>query len=91
MQPENEPQSIEELRKRYEDLSHRKTQAQTRLDMAKQELEKLKAEARERHGTDDLDELRANLQAMEAENLQKRRQYQALLDRIEEELAKVGT
>jgi hypothetical protein len=49
----------------------------------------LKKEAREKYGTDDLNTLREKLDAMKAENEEKRMNYQAELDRIETELKSV--
>jgi chromosome segregation ATPase len=82
----DEPQEIEQLRRRYEQLATKKTQAETRLDESTQQLETLKSEARTKYGTDDLAELQAKLQEMEAENLRRRREYQRLLDKIESDL-----
>jgi hypothetical protein len=84
-----EPQDIETLRRRYEQLSTRKTEAETLLNHAKQELERLKADALAKYGTDDLESLQKKLQEMEEANLRKRREYQKLLDTIEEDLRKV--
>ena len=85
----DEPQDIETLRRRYDELNTKKTRAETLLANAKQELEQLNAEAKTKYGTDDLGELQAKLQEMELENLKRRREYQRLLDSIEEELRKV--
>lgn len=82
-------QSIEQLRDRYQKLHTRKIQAETSLDHAKQELERLKQEAREKYQTDDLAELRRQLAKMTEENEEKRRTYQAGLDQIESDLAAV--
>jgi len=82
-------QSIEELQERYQSLNTRKIQAETNLANAKNQLATLKQEALRDYGTDDLTELRAKLTAMKAENEQKRKTYQADLDRIEAELAVV--
>jgi hypothetical protein len=82
-------QSIEQLQARYHDLNKKKIQAETNLDNAKKTLDNLKAEAREKFGSDDVDELREKLRAMKAENEEKRQSYQAELDRIETDLANV--
>jgi chromosome segregation ATPase len=82
-------QSIERLQSRYRDLHTKKIQADTNLDNATGNLKKLKAEAHEKFGTDDVDELRRKLDAMKAENEEKRKNYQAELDRIEAELQAV--
>ncbi len=82
-------QTIETLKQRYETMRDQKTKAETLLGQAQAELERLRAEARERFGTDDLQQLQAKLEAMEADNLRKRREYQALLDSIERDLKSV--
>src|SRR6185437_13719532 len=91
--PKTEPspgeQTIEQLQKRYQDLNTRKIQAETNLKHAKDLLESLQREAREKYGTDDLAELRTKLDAMKADNEKKRKNYQSALDRIESDLASV--
>jgi hypothetical protein len=82
-------QSIEQLRTRYQSLDKRKIQAETNLENARKELERLQREAREKYGTDDVDELRKKLGQMKTDNEEKRRNYQADLDRIESELAEI--
>jgi hypothetical protein len=82
-------QSIEQLQERYQQLNRRKIQAETSLEHARQQLEQLKQDARERFQTDDLAELRRLLDLRRNENEQKRRDYQMALDRIEAELAEV--
>ena len=84
-----EPQDIETLKHRYERLNTKKTQAETLLQSAHQELERLKAEAKAKYGTDDLQELQAKLKQMEHDNLKKRGEYQKLLDKIEADLQEV--
>jgi chromosome segregation ATPase len=79
-------QSIEELQRRYRELDRRKTQAETNLENANRRLNELKAEAREKYGTDDVAALRQKLKAMTDENEEKRNRYQAELDRIEKDL-----
>lgn len=85
----DEIQDIEQLKRRYETLRDKKTEADTLLRTAEAELEKLKAEARERYGTDDVVSLKQKLEDMEAENRRKRQEYQALLDGIERDLKDV--
>ena len=85
----DEPQTIETLKKRFDDLRHEKTKAETHLDVAQKRLEELKEKARETYGTDDLEKLKEMLEAMRRENLEKRAAYQASLQRIEDELQKV--
>ncbi len=83
------PQDIEELRKRHKRLEEQKIAAKTKLEASQQTLDELKQQARERHGTDDLEELRRKLEAMKLENERKRADYQRLLDEIERQLAEV--
>jgi chromosome segregation ATPase len=87
--PNSAKQSIEELQKRYQKLNTRKIQAETNLENAKTQLERLRQDARENYGTDDVAELREKLDAMTAENEEKRSKYQVDLDRIEAELQAV--
>lgn len=82
-------ESIEQLRERYEKLSHRKTEATTLLKQAEGELERLRAEAKEKFGTDDLEALKKKLAEMEAENLRRREAYQKQLDAIDAALKEV--
>ncbi len=85
----DEVQDIETLKQRYEKMSHKKTEAETLLRTAQAELDRLQIEAKERFGTDDLEQLKAKLAAMESENLKRRREYQTLLDGIERDLKAV--
>ena len=82
-------QTIEQLQERYGKLHTKKIQAETNLENAKKNLDALREEARQKFGTDDLDELRKKLNDMKAENEQKRRKYQDELDEIETNLANV--
>ena len=59
------------------------------LQTAQKQLENLQKEARDKYGTDDLQELKTKLQEMEAENERKRAEYQQSLDSIEQELDEV--
>jgi chromosome segregation ATPase len=85
----NGQQTIDELQRRYEELNTKKIQCETKLDSARQQLDSLKREAREKYGTDDLAALQAKLQQMKDENEASRRKYQEDLDRIDAELAQV--
>jgi hypothetical protein len=87
--PSAQKQSIEELQKRYQRLNERKFKAEANLETARQQLDRLKQEAREKYGTDDVAELGKQLDAMQDENELKRSKYQADLDRIERDLAAV--
>jgi hypothetical protein len=82
-------QTIEQLQQRFTLLNTQKIQAETRLKDTNKELERLKSEAREKYGTDDLVQLRAKLQEMKDDNEKKRAEYQAELERIEGELVQV--
>lgn len=81
-----QPQEIEVLKQRFDRLSTQRTRAETQLEGARQELERLKAQAREAYGTDNLDELKQKLEAMREDNQNKRAQYQQALDKIEQDL-----
>jgi len=82
-------QSIEELQQRYEKLHKKQIQADTQCEVAKKRVDELKAQAREKYGTDDLTELQKKLDELIAENAQKRAKYQQDLDKIETDLAAV--
>jgi chromosome segregation ATPase len=82
-------QTITELQERYQKLQAEKVRAETNRENAEKRLSELKAEAREKYGTDDVAELEAKLTEMKAENERKRAEYQAHLDRIESDLAAV--
>lgn len=82
-----EVQDIEQLKTRYERLHKQKIAADTHLEVARNRLQDLQAEARKLYGTDDIDELQKKLAMMKAENEQKRANYQAELDKIEGDLA----
>ena len=85
----NGQQSIEELQERYARLHTKKIQADTNLLHARNQLEQLRKEAREKYGTDDLAELRKKLGQMQSENEAARAGYQQELERIEADLAAV--
>lgn len=89
--PENgaSQQTIEQLQKRYQALNTRRIQAETNLENARKQLEGLKKEAREKYGTDDIDQLRQQLESMKAENERKRSEYESQLNQIEANLAAV--
>jgi len=82
-------QSIEQLQERYQALQERKIKAEAQRDSAKDRLEELKEQAREKYGTDDIEELKTKLEQMKAENEKKRAKYQADLDKIDEGLRQV--
>ena len=82
-------QSIEELRKRYDDLNTKKITAEANHKNAQKQLDDLKAAAKAQWSTDNLDELRKKLKEMEDENERKRSEYQGQLDKIEADLKDV--
>jgi hypothetical protein len=89
MPEKTEPQDIELLKQRHRKLNEEKIKAETNELRAREELEKLRAEAKQKYGTDDLEELKRKLEEMKQQNLQKRRDYQAHLDSIQAKLAEV--
>ena len=84
-----ETQTIEQLRERFQHLHTEKVRAEQDHKNAQETLETLKAQAHEQFGTDDIDQLKAMLQKIDAENLQKRQEYQAELEKIEGSLEAV--
>jgi uncharacterized membrane protein YgaE (UPF0421/DUF939 family) len=82
-------QTIEQLRERYQKLNDAKVAANANYQTAHEALEQLKAAARAEHGTDDLEQLKAKLAQMQADNDRKRAEYQAHLERIEGDLREV--
>jgi DNA repair exonuclease SbcCD ATPase subunit len=85
----NGAESLEELRKRYDELQQRKIRAEADREGAQKRLDELKEEARATYGTDDIEELKKKLSEMKAENERKRAEYQAHLEKIERDLAEV--
>ncbi len=73
VETESGDQTIEQLQARYRDLHTKKIQADTNLENATNNLAALKEEARQKFGTDNVDELREKLEAMKAENEEKRK------------------
>jgi hypothetical protein len=84
-----EPQTIEELKARYDRLFREKTQADTELAVAVSKLENAKEAAKRAYGTDDISELEKMLEEWTAENERLRREYETSLDNIESQLAAV--
>jgi hypothetical protein len=85
----NKAPDIEKLRQQYENLNTKRITAKANLTTSNQTLERLKKEAREKYGTDDLASLRAKLEAMTQDNERKRAEYQEHLTAIEGQLAEV--
>ena len=84
-----EIQAIEQLTQRYNELSEARVRAQTNLENAQKQLEKLQAEATEQFGTCDVEELKTKLQQIESENKQLQLDYQNHLTEIENNLKTV--
>ena len=80
---------MEQLRKRFDELSKRKTVCETQLETAEDTLKALKAQALAEYGTEDLDTLRERLEEMKAENQRRQEAYKASLDAIEANLKEV--
>jgi inhibitor of KinA sporulation pathway (predicted exonuclease) len=80
---------IDELKRRYDVLRDKKVAAETNLKSSTEELERIKAEAREHHGTDDLQQLEKILEDMKQENQRKRTEYLAQLKEVEDKLVAV--
>jgi chromosome segregation ATPase len=80
---------IEQLKKKHKELERQKTTAEANFKTATDQLEAIKAEARQKYGTDDLDALRKRLAEMKQSNESKRAQYQKHLEEIEVRLAQV--
>ncbi len=81
--------SIEVLTSEYEQLNQQKIRAQTQLEEANRQLDKLQKEAVSEFGTADLQELKAKLEQMERENEKQRSEYQELLEGIASDLKKI--
>ena len=81
--------TIEQLKQRFDECSHHKTRIETQLKTAQGNLDKLKKEALEQHGSDDLKTLKAQLAEMKKENETRRAKYEKLLDKIDADLAAI--
>lgn len=82
-------QTMDQLKKRFEELSLMKVKYETQRDSAAGELADLKAQALELYGSDDVKQLEKMLSEMKAENEKKRSEYQASLDKIDANLQDV--
>ena len=82
-------QTIQELRARYDALNTRRIQVTVQLESARTQLSTLQEQAREKYGTDDIEELQAKLEEMRADNERQRAEYQASLEAIEADLLAV--
>ena len=81
--------SIEELTDEYKRLNERKITTEANLKTATEQLEALQKEAETEFGTCDIEELKAKLAEMDAENEKRRSEYQTLLEGIAADLEKV--
>lgn len=81
--------SVEQMKKRYELLSHKKTAAETNLKNAEERLRELQEQAERDYGTSDIGELEKKLEVMNAENESKTTQYEAHLNAIEQKLNEI--
>ena len=79
-------QTIEQLTSRYNKLHETRITAGSDLKHATNELSKLKQEALENYGTDDITALEYKLNEMRQSNEQKLESYQQHLDEIETKL-----
>ena len=82
-------QTMDQLKKRFEELSLMKVKYETQRDSAAAELADLKEQALELYGSDDVKQLEKKLSEMKTENEKKRSEYQASLDKIDESLRNV--
>ena len=87
---EGASQTIDELQKRYQALSDQKIKVETQREHALGQLDKLKAQAKELYGSDDVGQLKKILDEMKSSNEEKRSQYQASLDSIDADLAAIN-
>jgi len=85
----SEPQTIEELKSRYDDLNQKKIRFETRREAAEEQLNELKATALEQYGTDDVKQLQKKLKELKTENEKQRAAYQESLDKIENRLSEI--
>lgn len=81
--------TMEKLRLRYEQLNTQRIQVETNRKNAQQQLAKLKKQAQQQFGTDDVGELRKKLQQMKKDNEKTRTAYEKDLDQIETKLAEI--
>ena len=82
-------QTMDQLKKRFEELSLMKVKYETQRDSAASELADLKQQALELYGSDDVKQLEKMLSEMKTENEKKRSEYQASLDKIDANLQNV--
>ncbi|MBI3411388.1 MAG: hypothetical protein HY040_23930 [Planctomycetes bacterium] len=85
----NQPKSMDVLQKQYNNLRDKKIAAEANLETSEGNLKKLRKQACDSYGSDDLEDLRKQLDHMKVENERKRAEYQAHLSEIENQLAQV--
>jgi chromosome segregation ATPase len=81
--------TLDELTKQYNVLNERKIQAETQLKEAEKRLLEMQTQAQKEFGTNDIAELQARLEQLEAENETRRADYQALLKGIQTDLKNI--
>lgn len=86
---DDEKQSIDKLKTRYDELNRKKIEASTHLENAEKQLKKLKEKALNEYGTDDIDELKNILKQRIDDNETKKSDYQKHLDDVENNLAEI--
>jgi uncharacterized protein involved in exopolysaccharide biosynthesis len=84
-----DPQTIEQLKRRYEDLHKRKIQAETSKEHSEKRLQEVKKQALNDYKTDDLTALKKKLATIKSENERMRSEYQSHLDQLEADLDRV--
>ena len=82
-------QDIDALKKRHKALDKEKTTAEANHKMADEQLQKLRVEALDKFGTDDIEQLKKKLAEMKADNDRKRVEYQKHLETIELRLVEI--
>ena len=80
---------IEELAKRYQQLSNAQVRAQTNLENAEKHLAELEADAKKQFGSSDVEDLKQQLNEIETENQKRKLEYEKHLVSIESKLAEV--
>lgn len=72
--------------RKAEELTRRRATLEARLEEARRTYRRLAETAKERFGTDDLNELRAKLLAMEEDNARKVAEFEANLRDVEQQI-----
>ncbi len=81
--------SIAELRTRYDQLNEQKIKIQTQCETVKERLDELKRSALEQFGTDDVQQLKKQLDKLNKENESKRVKYEKDLNAITDALNQI--